>query len=35
MKEDLEKRIQILSEWLYESRNLVVFTWAGISTESG
>ena len=35
MKEDLEKRIQILSEWLYESRHLVVFTWAGISTESG
>jgi len=35
MKEDLEKRIQILAEWLYESRHLVVFTGAGISTESG
>jgi len=35
MKEDLEKRIHILAEWLYESRHLVVFTGAGISTESG
>jgi len=35
MKEALEKRIQTLSEWLYESRHLVVFTGAGISTESG
>ena len=35
MKEDLEKRIHTLAEWLYESRYLVVFTGAGISTESG
>ena len=35
MKEGLEKRIQTLAEWLYESRHLVVFTGAGISTESG
>jgi len=35
MKEDLEKRIHTLAEWLYKSRHLVVFTGAGISTESG
>jgi mono-ADP-ribosyltransferase sirtuin 6 len=35
MKEGLEKRIHTLAEWLYESRHLVVFTGAGISTESG
>jgi NAD-dependent SIR2 family protein deacetylase len=35
LKQDLEKRIQTLAEWLYESRHLVVFTGAGISTESG
>ncbi len=35
MKGDLEKRIHTLAEWLYESRHLVVFTGAGISTESG
>ena len=35
MKEDLGKRIQTLAEWLYESRHPVVFTGAGISTESG
>ena len=35
MKEDCEKRIQTLAEWLYGSRHLVVFTGAGISTESG
>ena len=35
MKEDLENRTQSLAEWLYESRYLVVFTGAGISTESG
>ncbi|GAI57695.1 unnamed protein product, partial [marine sediment metagenome] len=35
MKEDLENRTQSLAEWLYESRHLVVFTGAGISTESG
>jgi len=35
MKEDLEKKIHTLAQWLYESRHLVVFTGAGISTESG
>ena len=35
MHDDLETRIQILSAWIYESRHLVVFTGAGISTESG
>jgi len=35
MKEKLEKRIQTLAQWLYESRYAVVFTGAGISTESG
>jgi NAD-dependent deacetylase len=35
MAEDLEKRIQALSQWLYEARHLVIFTGAGISTESG
>nr|HID58822.1 hypothetical protein [Desulfobacterales bacterium] len=35
MYNDFEKRIQTFSEWLYESRHLVVFTGAGISTESG
>jgi NAD-dependent SIR2 family protein deacetylase len=35
MDEDLLKRIQTLAHWLYESRYPVVFTGAGISTESG
>lgn len=35
MNEDLEKRIQTLAQWLYESRYPVFFTGAGISTESG
>jgi NAD-dependent SIR2 family protein deacetylase len=35
MAGDLEKRIQDLAQWLYEARHLVVFTGAGISTESG
>jgi len=35
MKEDLGKRIQTLAEWLYDSRHSVIFTGAGISTESG
>ncbi len=35
MKEDLDKRIQTLAQWLYECRYPVVFTGAGISTESG
>lgn len=34
-KEGLEKRIQTLAQWLYESIYPVVFTGAGISTESG
>ncbi|MBN1665140.1 MAG: hypothetical protein JW943_16210 [Deltaproteobacteria bacterium] len=33
--EDLEKRIQTLAQWLYEARYPVVFTGAGISTDSG
>jgi len=32
---DLDSRIQTLAQWLYESRYPVVFTGAGISTESG
>ena len=35
MDKDLDQRIQTLSQWLYESQSLVVFTGAGISTESG
>jgi NAD-dependent SIR2 family protein deacetylase len=35
VNEDLDKRIKTLAQWLYESRYLVVFTGAGISTESG
>ena len=35
MDEDLEHRIEILAKWLYESRYPVIFTGAGISTESG
>jgi len=34
-RSDLEKRIQILAHWMFEARHLVVFTGAGISTESG
>lgn len=32
---DLTERIQRLAQWVYESRHAVVFTGAGISTESG
>jgi NAD-dependent SIR2 family protein deacetylase len=32
---DLDKRIRTLAEWMLEARHLVVFTGAGISTESG
>lgn len=32
---DLDKRIRILAQWVFESKHLVVFTGAGISTESG
>ncbi len=35
MDEPLDKRIQSLAQWLYESLYTVVFTGAGISTESG
>jgi len=32
---DLEERIRQLAHWMFESKYLVVFTGAGISTESG
>jgi len=32
---DLEERIRTLAQWMFESKHLVVFTGAGISTESG
>lgn len=35
MKGDLEQRVETLAQWLYESTYLVVFTGAGVSTESG
>ncbi len=35
MNDDLNHRIQTLAQWIYESRYPVVFTGAGISTESG
>lgn len=35
MLEDIEQRIETLAQWLYESAYLVVFTGAGVSTESG
>jgi NAD-dependent SIR2 family protein deacetylase len=35
MDKDLDQRIQTFAQWLYESNYLVVFTGAGISTESG
>ena len=35
MKKDLDQKIEILAQWLYEANYLVVFTGAGISTESG
>ena len=33
--EDLESRIQTLVEWMAEAKRMVVFTGAGISTDSG
>ena len=33
--DDLQRRIQILARWIFESKYLVVFTGAGISTDSG
>jgi NAD-dependent SIR2 family protein deacetylase len=35
MNDDLEIRIETLAQCLYESHHLVIFTGAGISTESG
>lgn len=35
MKAPLEERIQTLAQWFYESQYPVVFTGAGISTDSG
>jgi NAD-dependent SIR2 family protein deacetylase len=35
MNDTLKRRIQTLAQWIYESQYLVVFTGAGISTESG
>lgn len=35
MEDDLKERIETLAQWLYESRYPVVFTGAGISTDSG
>lgn len=35
MSLDLEQRIKTLAQWMFESKYLVVFTGAGISTESG
>jgi NAD-dependent SIR2 family protein deacetylase len=32
---DLEERIKQFAHWMFESKYLVVFTGAGISTESG
>ena len=32
---DLSQRINTLAQWMFESKYLVVFTGAGISTESG
>ena len=35
MLSDLDKRINTLARWMFEAKHLVVFTGAGISTESG
>jgi len=35
VQSDLDKRIETLAKWMFEARHLVVFTGAGISTESG
>lgn len=32
---DLKERIETLAKWMFEAKHLVVFTGAGISTESG
>ncbi len=35
MSSELSERIEILAKWMFEAERLVVFTGAGISTESG
>ena len=35
MNKNLEEKIETLAKWIYESKYLVAFTGAGISTESG
>jgi len=35
MQADLDKRINILTQWMFEAKHMVVFTGAGISTGSG
>jgi len=35
MVEELDKRIEVLASWMFKSERLVVFTGAGISTDSG
>lgn len=35
MEENLDKRIEVLANWMYKSERLVVFTGAGLSTDSG
>ena len=35
MSSDLDQRIKTLAQWMFEAKHLVVFTGAGISTESG
>lgn len=35
MVEELGKRIEVLAHWMFEAERLVVFTGAGISTDSG
>jgi len=35
MSSDLDQRIKTLARWMFEAKHLVVFTGAGISTESG
>jgi NAD-dependent SIR2 family protein deacetylase len=32
---DTDRKIQTLSQWMYDAKHLVVFTGAGVSTESG
>jgi NAD-dependent SIR2 family protein deacetylase len=35
MLSDLDKRIDTLARWMFEAKHLVMFTGAGVSTESG